>query len=121
MASRSIGPGLIIGVASGTVLEWYDAFLFAVAATYVGAAFFPSKDPIVQLANVFLTFALGFFARPLGALFFGWVGDRFGRRTAIFWTLLTAGLATALIGLVPSYKEWGVAVANTALSLGYCA
>jgi len=62
--SVKISPGLVIGVASGTVLEWYDAFLFAVAASYVGAAFFPSKDPLVQLVNVFLTFALGFLLAP---------------------------------------------------------
>ncbi|ABO07860.1 MFS transporter [Pyrobaculum calidifontis] len=115
--SVKISPGLVIGVASGTVLEWYDAFLFAVAASYVGAAFFPSKDPLVQLANVFLTFALGFFARPIGALLFGYIGDRYGRRVAMFWTLTLAGLATALIGAVPSYAQWGLAATITVIVL----
>ena len=102
MSQIKVSPGLVVGVASGTLLEWYDAFLFAVAATYVGSAFFPSKDPLVQLASVFLTFALGFFARPVGALFFGYVGDRYGRKAAMFWTLILAGLATALIHITMS-------------------
>ncbi|CCC82016.1 MFS transporter [Thermoproteus tenax] len=107
MAETKIGLGLVAGVVSGTILEWYDTFLFAVAASYIGSAFFPSKNPVTELANVFLTFALGFFARPLGAIFFGWLGDRYGRRTAMFWTLATAGIATALIGVVPPYSDLG--------------
>lgn len=106
MAQR-VGPGLVAAVMAGTLLEWYDAFLFAVAASYVGSAFFPSQNPLAQLASVFLTFSLGFFARPIGALLFGYLGDRYGRRVAMFWTLTLAGLATALIGVVPNYSAWG--------------
>ncbi|MFP3266212.1 MAG: MFS transporter [Thermoproteus sp.] len=115
--SLKVGPGLVAGVMSGTLLEWYDAFLFVVAATYVGAAFFPSKNPLAELANVFLAFFLGYLARPIGALLFGYIGDRYGRRQAMFWTLTLAGLATALIGAVPSYSAWGSAAIITVVAL----
>lgn len=100
--------GLIGAVASGTILEWYDAFLFAVGARYIASNFFPSKDPFASLMNTFLAFALGFFARPFGALFFGWLGDKIGRKTALFWTLILAGISTFLIGVIPNYAMLGV-------------
>ncbi|MGC9118592.1 MAG: MFS transporter [Thermoproteus sp.] len=117
MAQQKIGVGLVAGVAAGTLLEWYDAFLFVVAASYVGAAFFPSKNPLAELARVFLTFSLGFFARPVGALLFGYIGDRYGRREAMLWTLTLAGLATALIGVVPPYSAWGAAAITAVVVL----
>ncbi|AEA13530.1 major facilitator superfamily MFS_1 [Thermoproteus uzoniensis 768-20] len=117
MAQPKVGAGLVAGVAAGTLLEWYDAFLFVVAASYVGAAFFPSKNPLTELANVFLTFALGYFARPIGALLFGYIGDRYGRREAMLWTLTLAGLGTALIGVVPPYSVWGAAAIVTVVVL----
>ncbi len=117
MAQPKVGASLVAGVMAGTLLEWYDAFLFAVAASYVGAAFFPSGNPLTELANVFLTFSLGFFARPIGALLFGYIGDRHGRREAMMWTLALAGLATALIGAIPPYSEWGDAAIIAVVAL----
>ncbi|MFZ8839102.1 MAG: MFS transporter [Pyrobaculum sp.] len=107
--TQKFGVGVAIGTMMGTLLEWYEAFLFAVGARYIGAAFFPSKDPVASLLATFIAFALGFAVRPLGALFWGWVGDRYGRRHVMFWTLLLGGLATVLIGVVPDYATIGVA------------
>ncbi|MCX8137627.1 MFS transporter [Pyrobaculum aerophilum] len=103
------GLGVAIGTMMGTLLEWYEAFLFSIGARYIGSAFFPSKDPMASLLATFIAFALGFAVRPLGALFWGWVGDRYGRRHVMFWTLTLGGLATVLIGIVPDYATIGLA------------
>ncbi|MEZ0248071.1 MAG: MFS transporter [Thermoproteus sp.] len=103
------GPGLAAGAMSGTLLEWYEAWLFAVGARYVGNAFFPSKEPIVSLLSTFIVFAIGFAARPFGAIFWGWVGDRRGRSHVMLWTLSLGGIATVLIGFVPNYASIGIA------------
>ncbi|MFB7947590.1 MFS transporter [Kitasatospora phosalacinea] len=94
----------------GTTIEWYDYFLYGSAAALVfGRVFFPEADPLTGTLLSFLTYAIGFAARPLGALVFGHYGDRIGRKKLLVLSLLLMGGATALIGCVPSYGSIGVA------------
>jgi len=102
---RVIGASVI-----GTSLEWYDFFLYASAAALVfPALFFPSSDPLAGTLLSFGTFAVGFIARPIGAVAFGHFGDRLGRKRMLVLTLLIMGVATFLIGLLPGYETLGVA------------
>lgn len=92
----------------GTAIEWYDFYVFSVAAALVlGPVFFPSNDPVAGIAASFATYAVGFVARPLGAMIFGSIGDRLGRRRALVATLVLMGVATCLTGLLPSYDAIG--------------
>lgn len=94
----------------GTTIEWYDYFLYGSAAALVfGRVFFPDSDPLTGTLLSFLTYAIGFAARPLGALVFGHFGDRIGRKNLLVVSLLMMGGATALIGCVPSYNTIGIA------------
>lgn len=90
-------------------MEWYDYFLYGIFSALVfNKLFFPSLDPTAGTIAAFLTFAVGFISRPLGAVLFGHVGDRFGRKTALVATLTVIGLATGLIGLLPGYDTIGI-------------
>jgi MHS family shikimate/dehydroshikimate transporter-like MFS transporter len=92
----------------GTALEWYDFFLYGTAAALVfPALFFPGEDPLTGVLLSFAAYATGFLARPLGGLAAGYLGDRFGRRSTLLGTLLVMGIATALIGLLPTYAQIG--------------
>jgi metabolite-proton symporter len=94
----------------GTTVEWYDYFLYGSAAALVfGKVFFPNSDPLTGTLLSFLTYAIGFAARPIGALVFGHFGDRIGRKKLLVLSLLMMGGATTLIGCVPSYGSIGVA------------
>jgi metabolite-proton symporter len=94
----------------GTTVEWYDFFLYGIAAGLVfDKLFFPSADPVVGTLLAFATFAIGFVARPVGGLIFGHIGDRVGRKRTLVATMLIMGLATFLIGVVPSYESIGIA------------
>ena len=93
----------------GTTIEWYDFFLYGSAAALVfNKLFFPSFDPLVGTLLAFATYAVGFVARPLGGIVFGHFGDRIGRKKLLMWSLVMMGLATVLIGLLPSYASIGV-------------
>ncbi|MEC4764321.1 MFS transporter [Mycobacterium sherrisii] len=93
----------------GTTVEWYDFFLYGIAAGLVfRRLFFPSTDPLVGTLLAFATFAIGFVARPVGGLLFGHIGDRVGRKKTLIATMLIMGLATFLIGLIPSYATIGI-------------
>ncbi|MDI3269721.1 MAG: MFS transporter, partial [Bacillota bacterium] len=94
MAKGKLSPGVALGALIGTVLEWYDVFLFAVAGIYISKAFFPSADPLAGLMAVYVAYGVTFVVRPIGALLFGYIGDKVGRKSALFWTLLLAGLST---------------------------
>jgi metabolite-proton symporter len=112
---KVVGASLI-----GTTIEWYDYFLYGTAAALVfGKVFFPNTDPLTGTLLSFLTYAIGFAARPLGALVFGHFGDRIGRKRLLVLSLLLMGGATALIGCLPTYRQVGVAapVLLTALRL----
>ena len=94
----------------GTAVEWYDFFLYGSAAALVfGSQFFPKSDPVTGTLLAFGTYALGFVARPLGGIVFGHFGDRVGRKKMLVVSLLTMGLATIAIGLLPTYASIGLA------------
>ncbi|GAB3539190.1 MFS transporter [Arthrobacter tecti] len=94
----------------GTALEWYDYFLFGTAAAIVfNRLFFTSLDPTAATLAAFATFGVGFAARPLGAVLFGYIGDRMGRRPALLITIVAIGLATGLIGVLPDFGSIGLA------------
>ena len=93
----------------GTMIEWYDFYIYATAAALVfGELYFPSRDPFVSTMASFATFAVGFFARPLGGLIFGHLGDRIGRKKALMTTLMMMGVATVCVGLLPDFSKVGL-------------
>jgi metabolite-proton symporter len=93
----------------GTTIEWYDFFLYGTAAALVfNRLFFPNVDPLIGTLSSFGTFAVGFFARPLGGIVFGHFGDRVGRKSMLVYSLVIMGVATFLIGLLPTYASIGV-------------
>lgn len=93
----------------GTAIEFYDFYIYAMAAALViGQVFFPASDAAAQSLNAFLTFGIAFVARPLGAAIFGHFGDRIGRKATLAATLIVMGLCTLLIGLLPGYATMGV-------------
>jgi MFS family permease len=103
--ARVVGASLI-----GTTIEWYDYFLYGTAAALVfGKVFFPNSDPLTGTLLSFLTYAIGFAARPIGALVFGHFGDRIGRKKLLVTSLLLMGGATTLIGCLPTYDQVGAA------------
>lgn len=96
----------------GTAIEWYDFFLYGTAAALVfPKLFFPKSDPYVSTLEAFTTFFLGFAARPVGAAIFGHYGDRLGRKATLILTLTLMGVATTLIGLLPTYATLGTGAA----------
>jgi metabolite-proton symporter len=99
----------VIASAVGTTIEWYDFFLYGVAAALVfPRLFFPSSDPFVGTLLAFSTFFVGFIARPVGAALFGHYGDQIGRKALLVTTLILMGVATMAIGLVPGYASIGI-------------
>ena len=99
----------VIASAVGTSIEWYDFFLYGFAASTIFAElFFPTNDPTTGLLLALGTYFGGFAARPIGAAIFGHYGDRIGRKATLIITLLTMGIATALVGLVPTYEQIGI-------------
>ncbi len=94
----------------GTTVEWYDFFLYGTAAGIVfPKLFFPSTEPATGTLLAFATFAVGFIARPVGGLIFGHIGDRIGRKNTLVATMLIMGVATFLIGVIPTHAAIGVA------------
>jgi MFS family permease len=94
----------------GTTIEWYDFYVYATAAALVfGPLFFPSGDPLAETAAAFATFAVAFVVRPFGGILFGHIGDKLGRRVSLVITLLLMGIATVLVGLLPTYETIGLA------------
>ena len=94
----------------GTTIEFFDFYIYATAAVLVfPALFFPASDPASSTLQSLATFALAFFARPIGSAVFGHFGDRVGRKATLVAALLTMGVSTVLIGLLPTYAQWGVA------------
>jgi MFS family permease len=111
---------VIVACLSGTSLEWYDFFLYGTATALVfGPLFFPAADPLTGTLLAFATHGVGFIARPVGAAVFGHFGDRVGRKNVLAVTLLTMGMATFLIGLIPSYATIGVAAPITLVLLRF--
>ena len=93
----------------GASIEWYDFFLYGVVAGIVfNKLYFPASDPVVATLLAYSTFAVGFITRPLGGVIFGHFGDKIGRKSMLVMTLMIMGIATFLIGLVPTYAQIGV-------------
>ncbi|OZA65134.1 MAG: MFS transporter, partial [Sphingobacteriia bacterium 39-36-14] len=91
----------------GTMIEWYDFYIFGSLATIISTKFFPQDNPTAAFLSTLATFAAGFVVRPFGALFFGRLGDLIGRKYTFMVTLLLMGGATFLIGCIPSYETIG--------------
>ncbi|MDA1051198.1 MAG: MFS transporter [Planctomycetota bacterium] len=108
--SREVSVGRVV-LASfiGTTIEWYDFFIYGTAAALVfGRLFFPEFEPHTGTMSAYATFAVGFFARPIGGIVFGHFGDRLGRKTMLVTTLTIMGVATFLIGVLPTYETAGI-------------
>ena len=99
----------VIATTVGTTIEWYDFFLYGTVTGLVFAKlYFPRSDPLVGTLEAFAIYAVGFVARPIGAAIFGHWGDRLGRKSALIATLMLMGVATFLVGLVPTYDSIGI-------------
>ena len=101
--TRIIGAGV-----AGNVLEWYDFSIYGFFAVQLGATFFPEADPISRALATFSVFAVGYLARPLGAIVIGHIGDRHGRPLAMTISIAGMAIPTFLMGLLPGYATIGV-------------
>src|SRR5256886_10361030 len=106
---------VIIASAVGTMIEWYDFYIFGSLAVVLSPKFYPAGNDVMALVAYLSTFAVGFLVRPFGALFFGRIGDLVGRKYAFLVTMLIMGGATACIGLLPTYAQIGIAAPITLL------
>ena len=93
---------------AGNILEWYDFGVYGFFAAAIGTQFFPAHDPTVSLIASFGVFAIGFLARPLGAMVFGHIGDKLGRRTAVISSVVSMAVPTCLMAVLPTYAQIGL-------------
>lgn len=98
----------MIGGVIGNILEWYDFAVFGFFAPVIGEQFFPSNDPVDSLLGAFSVFAAAFLVRPLGGMFFGYIGDQFGRKKALQLSVMMMAIPTFLIGLLPTHSQIGI-------------
>jgi MFS family permease len=127
MASVAVQPGETIGAARarlviaasslGTIFEWYDFFIYGTLAPIIGKLFFPAGSETAQFLLVLATFGIGFGMRPIGAVVFGYLGDRLGRKYTFLVTVTVMGLATAAVGFVPGFAQIGMAAPFTLIAL----
>src|SRR4029450_12365082 len=112
IARESAAPAtirsVILASSLGTLFEWYDFYLYGTLAVFFGELFFPPGNERAALLASLATFGAGFGVRPLGALVFGRIGDRIGRKYTFLVTIVTMGVSTALIGLLPTYASVGL-------------
>ena len=106
---RAAERRIVIAGLAGNVMEWYDFGTYGYFAATIGKLFFPAHDPTVSLIASFAVFAVGFIGRPLGALIFGHIGDRAGRKRALMASVLMMALPTMFIGLMPTHAQIGIA------------
>ena len=99
----------LLACAIGNIIEWYEFIVFGYFANVIGVLFFPDSSPLLSLFKAFGVFALGIMVRPLGGIFFGHVGDKFGRKNALFLSMALMSVPTFLIGLLPTYETIGIA------------
>ena len=99
---------LIVACSIGTVLEWYDFSLYAYFAPILSSLFFPSENPTTSIILTYSVFAIGFFARPIGAILFGHFGDRLGRKNILIFSMIMIATTTSMIGMLPTYKHIGI-------------
>ena len=110
-AQRSGGwnlPFVISASAAGTVIEWYDFYLYGVLAAFFSTQFFPQGNEVASLLASLATFGAGFAVRPFGAAVFGRIGDIVGRKFTFLVTITVMGLSTALVGILPTYAQIGI-------------
>ena len=109
MDQRALLRRVVYASLIGATVEWYDFFLYGVVAGIVfNKLYFPAGDPVIATLLAYTTFAVGFVTRPLGGVIFGHFGDRIGRKSMLILTLMIMGVATMLIGLVPTYAQIGI-------------
>ena len=107
--TSSVGA-LLVSSSIGSLIEWYDFFVFASSAALVfDRVFFPAVDPLNGVLLSLMTYAIGFVTRPVGGLVFGVLGDRYGRKRVLIWSLMLMGVATMGVGLLPGYASIGIA------------
>ncbi|MGD6741789.1 MFS transporter [Streptomyces sp. BH106] len=107
--SRAADRRRMIGICVGNFMEWFDFSVYGYFAVAIGAQFFPSGDSTAEVLSSFAVFAVGFAARPVGALVLGPIGDRKGRKALLQITVIGMGISTTLMGLTPSYASIGIA------------
>src|SRR5262245_4413537 len=118
MAMRELEKTTVTDVASvrkvvaagglGTLIEYYDYALYGYVSTIIAPLFFPGHDPVASLLAVLAVFALSYGVRPIGGIFFGWIGDHFGRKRALLVTVIGIGAANFALGILPTYAMAGV-------------
>ena len=101
-------PFVISASAAGTIIEWYDFYLYGVLVGFFSTQFFPKEDPNTALLVSLATFGAGFAVRPFGAAVFGRIGDIIGRKFTFLVTILVMGVSTALVGILPTYAQIGI-------------
>ncbi|MBV9230649.1 MAG: MHS family MFS transporter [Chloroflexi bacterium] len=110
LVTREMMLPIISASTIGSIIQWFDFYLYSfLSVTVFPAVFFPNWDPFAGIIASFGASFVGFAARPLGAAFFGWFGDRIGRRSTLVATLLLMGIATMLVGILPGYATLGIA------------
>jgi MFS family permease len=102
---------VVIAAAVGNVIEWYDFYIFGSLASILAVKFFEKSHPVAAFLSTIALFSIGFLIRPLGAFVFGWLGDKVGRKYTFLVTLSGMGLSTAIIGIIPTYAQIGLAAA----------
>src|ERR687889_2590 len=101
-------PFVITASAAGTIIEWYDFYLYGVLAAFFSTQFFPKDNPTAALLASLATFGAGFAVRPFGAAVFGRIGDIVGRKFTFLVTIAVMGISTALVGFLPTYAQIGI-------------
>src|SRR2546430_7361770 len=101
-------PFVITAASAGTIIEWYDFYLYATLTPFLAPIFFPSDNPTASALSAFAAYAAGFLVRPFGAVVFGALGDIIGRKYTFLVTITVMGLATVLVGVLPTYAQIGV-------------
>jgi MFS family permease len=102
---------VVIAAAVGNIIEWYDFYIFGSLASILAVKFFEKGHPVAAFLSTVALFSVGFLIRPLGAFLFGWLGDKVGRKYTFIVTLTGMGISTAIIGMIPTYAQIGIAAA----------
>jgi len=100
---------MIILASLGGALEFYDFVIYGIFAQSISVAFFPNNNPLISLIQSYAVYAISFLARPLGGMILGALGDRLGRKNIFILSILTISASTSLLGLMPTYAQWGIA------------
>ncbi|MEM7120826.1 MAG: MFS transporter [Pseudomonadota bacterium] len=117
MTKRAVKRRTILAGTLGNALEWYDFAIYGFMAPILGQAFFPAEDKVASLLAAFGVFAVGYAARPVGAILFGHLGDRFGRKPALLISMISMGATSLAIGLMPDHSQIGTAAAFVLVTL----